>query len=71
MANFHLSQMCHNDTLLSLLRYCNDNGKTVATAEETGFVAENTPANRIPAAQENAACEGDVAPVSGDFLFLG
>lgn len=63
--------MCHNSTVLLLLRYCNGDEKNVATAEKTGFVAENTLAKQIPSTQENAAREGGVAPVSGDFLFLG
>lgn len=62
--------MCHNGTVLFLLRYCNGDEKTVAAAEKTGFVAENTPANRIPSPQENAAREGGVAHLWGDHLPL-
>lgn len=60
--------MCHNGTVLFLLRYCNGDGKTVATAVEIGFVAENTLAKQIPTPQKTTAREGGVAHLWGDHL---
>ena len=66
-----LFQRCHNDTVLLLLRYWNEIRKVVAALGKSQFVAGNTLLKQYTPAQEIAAREGGVAPVSGDFLSLG
>ena len=62
---------CHSDTVLLLLRYWKEIQKVVAALGKSQFVAGNTLTKQYTSAQEIAAREGGVAPVSGDFLSLG